>query len=77
MTKITENYSHPRPEEDRNNPDEPPRYNVYELCTDGWEVVNIDDELCENLVKEVSQQKMQMMLDNGVSPDRIKVVRVS
>ena len=79
MSKVTINNTpnDPRPEEDRNNPDEPMRYNLYELGTEGWEIANANGAPCQNLTKEVNQHYMQMMLDNGVSPDRIKVVRVS
>ena len=52
------------------------RYTLYEMQTSGWEIVEIDGEVCANLTKESSQHWMQIMLDNGCSPDRIKLVRV-
>ena len=79
MSKVTINNTpnDPRPEEDRNNPDEPMRYNLYELSTEGWELSNIEGLPAQNLTKEVSRRYMQMMLDNGISPDRIQLKRVS
>ena len=52
------------------------RYTLYEMQTSGWEIVEIDGKVCANLTKESSQHWMQIMLDNGCSPDRIKLVRV-
>ena len=52
------------------------RYNLYELQTTGWEIVEIDGEVCANLTKESSQHWMQVLLDSGTAPDRIKVNRV-
>lgn len=52
------------------------RYNLYELQTTGWEIVEIDGEVCANLTKESSQHWMQVLLDSGTAPDRIKVKRV-
>ena len=75
---MSENFN-PAPDidPDGNTPDEPPRYNLYTLDTTGWEIVVIDDQRCEKITKEVSQHFTQVMLDNGCSPDRIKVKRVS
>lgn len=53
------------------------RYNLYEMQTTGWEIVEIENEVCSNLTKETCNHWMQIMLDNGCSPDRIKVVRVN
>lgn len=53
------------------------RYTLYEMQTSGWAIVEIDGEVCANLTKEASQHWMQILLDNGVSPDRIQVKRVS
>ena len=53
------------------------RYNLYEMQTSGWELAIINDVPCNNLTKEVSKHYMQILLDNGVSPDRIKVQRVA
>ena len=53
------------------------RYNLYELQTTGWEIVEIDGEVCANLTKEVSQHYTQILLDSGTAPDRIKVQRVT
>ena len=69
MTKET-----PIPPVDPNDPVK--RYTLYEMQTSGWEVVEIDGEVCANLTKEASQHWMQIMLDNGCSPDRIKLKRV-
>ena len=79
MSKVTVNNTpiDDRPPEDRNNPDEPMRYNLYELNTEGWELAIIEGEPAQMLTKEVSRLYMQMMLDNGVSPDRIQLKRVS
>ena len=75
---MSENFnSKPSVDPSANTPDEPPRYNLYTLDTTGWEIVVIDDQRCENNTKEVSQHFSQVMLDSGVSPDRIKVKRVS
>ena len=52
------------------------RYTLYEMQTTGWEIVEMDGEVCANLTKESSQHWMQTLLDNGVSPDRIKLQRV-
>lgn len=52
------------------------RYNLYEMQTTGWEIVEIDGNKCDNIIKEVSQHYMNILLENGVSPDRIKLVRV-
>ena len=53
------------------------RYTLYEVQTTGLEPAVIDDAKCENLTIEVCNHYMQILLDNGVSPDRIKVKRVS
>ena len=66
-----------KPTEDITSPDEPPRYNLYTLDTTGWEIVVLEEQPCENLTKEVSQHFTQILLQNGVSPDRIKVKRVA
>ena len=52
------------------------RYTLYEMGTTGLEPAVIDDTQCVNLTKEVCNHYMQILLDNGVSPDRIKVKRV-
>ena len=52
------------------------RYTLYEMGTTGLEPAVIDDAKCENLTKEVCNHYMQILLDNGVSTDRIKVKRV-
>ena len=52
------------------------RYNLYELQTTGWEIVEIDGEVCANLTKETCNHWMQILLDSGTAPDRIKVNRV-
>ena len=77
MSKVTVNNTDNRPPEDRNNPDEPMRYNLYELNTEGWELANIEGEPAQMLTKETSKHYMQLLLDNGVSPDRIQLKRVS
>lgn len=79
MSNVTVNNTpnDPRSPEDRNNPDEPMRYNLYELVTEGWELANVDGQPAQNLTKEVSRHYMQLLLDNGVSPDRIQLKRVS
>ena len=53
------------------------RYTLYEVQTTGLEPAVIDDTQCVNLTKEVCNHYMEILLDNGVSPDRIKVKRVS
>ena len=53
------------------------RYTLYEVQTTGLEPAVIDDTQCVNLTKEVCNHYMQILLDNGVAPDRIKVKRVS
>ena len=53
------------------------RYTLYEVQTTGLEPAVIDNAKCENLTKEVCNHYMQILLDNGVSPDRIQVKRVS
>lgn len=79
MSNVTVNNTpnDSRPPEDRTNPDEPMRYNLYELNTEGWELAIIEGEPAQMLTKEVSRHYMQLMLDNGISPDRIQLKRVS
>ena len=68
----------PKPELHPRDPnDNVPRYALYEMQTSGWELAIINDVPCNNLTKEVSKHYMQILLDNGVSPDRIKVQRVA
>ena len=52
------------------------RYTLYEMQTSGWEIVEIDGEVCANLTKETCNHWMQILLDSGTAPDRIKVNRV-
>ena len=48
-----------------------PLYRVLTLQTDGW------DPLTEGITKEQCDAKIKECLDDAVSPDRIKVERVS
>ena len=48
-----------------------PLYRVLTLQTDGW------DPLTDGITKEQCDAKIQECLDDAVSPDRIKVERVS
>ena len=68
----------PKPELHPRDPnDNVPRYALYEMQTTGWQIVEIEQEVCNYLTKENVQHFQQLMLDNGCSPDRIKVVRVA
>ena len=46
------------------------RYKIEEECTTGWE------EIKTNLTKEECQKFYNSLLNDGVSPDRIKITRV-
>lgn len=46
-------------------------YKVLEFTTQGWEVPG--DEF-RKLTKEVATQRIQYLMNEGISPDRIKAV---
>jgi len=50
------------------------RYKLLELMTEGWEQI---DEDANNMTKEQCDKKLNDYLGNGVSPQRLKVVRVA
>ena len=49
------------------------RYKILELVTTGWEL----REDCNNLPKDECDQRLRFFIDNGISPKRLKVVRVA
>ena len=49
-------------------------YEVRQLGTTGWELV---DERATNLTKEQCDQKLKEYIGDGVSPDRLKVQRLT
>jgi len=51
-------------------PEENRRYSVSESGTTGWEIVET------NLTKEDAMKYYNALLNDGVSPDRIKVTRI-
>jgi hypothetical protein len=46
-------------------------YRIEELCTTGWELIH-EDEV--QLPKEVCTQHIQNYINEGISPDRLRVV---
>lgn len=46
------------------------RYKIEEECTTGWE------EIKTNLTKEECEKFYNSLLNDGVSPDRIKIIRI-
>ena len=49
----------------------PVLYKIEEECTTGWEVIWTD------LTKEQCKERYDELIDNGVSPKRIKISRIS
>jgi hypothetical protein len=47
-------------------------YRVVELTTEGWNLVNETDT---RLTKEKASLRYQKLLDEGYSPDRLKIIR--
>ena len=50
-----------------------PTYRILELQTTGWEEL----EEATNLTKEQCDQKLKEYIGDGVSPDRLKVQRLT
>ena len=50
------------------------RYKLLELATTGWEQIDVD---ANNMTKEECDAKLRDYIGDGVSPQRLKVVRVS
>ena len=50
------------------------RYQLLELMTEGWEQIDVD---ANNMTKAQCDQKLKDYIGNGVSPQRLKVVRVA
>ena len=51
-----------------------PQYKIQELTTSGW----LDyDENAPSMVKEDCQELYRQLLGDGMSPDYLKIVRVS
>jgi len=53
------------------NPAPERRYRVEELTTQGWELADIDTK---NLTREDANRTLQNLLNDGLSPDRIRAV---
>ena len=47
------------------------RYRVEELTTQGWELADLDTK---NLTREDAKRTMQNLLNDGLSPERIRAV---
>ena len=47
------------------------RYRVEELTTQGWELADLDTK---NLTREDANRTLQNLLNDGLSPDRIRAV---
>lgn len=47
------------------------RYRVEELTTQGWELADLDTK---NLTREDAHRTLQNLLNDGLSPDRIRAV---
>ena len=50
------------------------RYQLLELVTTGWEQIDVD---ATNMTKEECDSKLRDYIGDGVSPQRLKVVRVA
>lgn len=53
------------------NPAPERRYRVEELTTQGWELADIDTK---NLTRDDAKRVMNNLLNDGLSPDRIRAV---
>lgn len=50
---------------------QPKLYKIEEECTSGWEVIET------NLTKEQCKEHYDALMNDGVSPQRIKITRIS
>ena len=51
------------------------RYDIHELVTTGWQVVN--EPYVTNLTREVAQNRVNELIAEGYNPNDLKAVNVS
>ena len=51
-------------------------YKIQEFVTTGWEDILSEDGSVQNYTKEDCNERLRMYLDSGISPSRLRAVRV-
>ena len=49
-------------------------YKIEELSTNGWDLAD-EEHHCTKLTQEQAQEKFQSLVNEGINPSRLRVVR--